>query len=244
MYIRTPDDSKVPWIHGCCFMPDGQAVLYDCNNHQIKLLYSSNKLIGNLRLPDEPHGISVLKDAEVIITIPDKRHLLIAAVTSQLRIIRTIQLDKQCWGVDMSGGEIYITCGEESEQGEIRILDMSCNERRRISLSRKMGTNMLKEPQYIAVSAFSGKIFITDCDTDTLKCLTSDGQHVYQYKDKDLGWPRGILVDSADNVLLCDSVSKIVSEYDQEIPQLQTADNPVAPRGRAAQPSRYTRKAN
>ena len=31
------------------------------------------------------------------------------------------------------------------------------------------------------------------------------------------------------------------SEYDQEIPQSQTADNPVAPRGRAAQPSRDTR---
>ena len=31
---------------------------------------------------------------------------------------------------------------------------------------------------------------------------------------------------------------KIVSEHDQEIPQSQTADNPVAPRGRAAQPSR------
>ena len=29
---------------------------------------------------------------------------------------------------------------------------------------------------------------------------------------------------------------KIVSEYDQKIPQSQTADNPVAPRGRAAQP--------
>ena len=31
---------------------------------------------------------------------------------------------------------------------------------------------------------------------------------------------------------------KIVSEYDQEIPQSQTADNPMAPRGRATQPSR------
>ena len=31
---------------------------------------------------------------------------------------------------------------------------------------------------------------------------------------------------------------KIVSEYDQEIPQSQTADNPVTSRGRAAQPSR------
>ena len=38
--------------------------------------------------------------------------------------------------------------------------------------------------------------------------------------------------------------SKIVSEYDQEIPQSQTADNPVASRGRAAQPSRDTRKTN
>ena len=37
---------------------------------------------------------------------------------------------------------------------------------------------------------------------------------------------------------------KIVSEYDQEIPQSQTADYPVAPRGRADQPSRDTRKTN
>ena len=36
---------------------------------------------------------------------------------------------------------------------------------------------------------------------------------------------------------------KIVSEYDQEIPQSQTADNPVAPRGRAAQPSDKLSKA-
>ena len=34
------------------------------------------------------------------------------------------------------------------------------------------------------------------------------------------------------------------SEYDQEIPQSQTADNLVAPRGRAALPSRDTRKTN
>ena len=38
--------------------------------------------------------------------------------------------------------------------------------------------------------------------------------------------------------------SEIVSEYGQEIPQSQTADNPLAPQGRAAQPSRDTRKTN
>ena len=40
------------------------------------------------------------------------------------------------------------------------------------------------------------------------------------------------------------SFFRIVSKYDQEIPQSQTADNPVAPRGRAAQPSQDTKKTN
>ena len=46
------------------------------------------------------------------------------------------------------------------------------------------------------------------------------------------------------NIKLSGPMTKIVSEYDQEIPQSQTADNPVAPQGRAAQPSRDTRKTN
>ena len=37
---------------------------------------------------------------------------------------------------------------------------------------------------------------------------------------------------------------KIVSEYDQEIPQSQTADKPMAPRGRVTQQSQDTRKTN
>ena len=44
--------------------------------------------------------------------------------------------------------------------------------------------------------------------------------------------------------LLAGYLPKIVSEYDQEIPQSQTANNPIAPQGRAAQPSRDTRKTN
>ena len=42
--------------------------------------------------------------------------------------------------------------------------------------------------------------------------------------------------------------TKIVSEYDQEIPQSQTADKPMAPRGSATQhhetPGRQTKQSN
>ena len=37
---------------------------------------------------------------------------------------------------------------------------------------------------------------------------------------------------------------RIVSKYDQEIPQSQTADSPMAPRGRATQPSPDIRETN
>ena len=40
------------------------------------------------------------------------------------------------------------------------------------------------------------------------------------------------------------NIDKKISEYDQEIPQSKTADNPMASRGRAAQPSRDTRMTN
>ena len=46
------------------------------------------------------------------------------------------------------------------------------------------------------------------------------------------------------NVAIGHYTPKILNEYDQEIPQSQTADNPMAPRGRAAQPSQGTRKTN
>ena len=46
------------------------------------------------------------------------------------------------------------------------------------------------------------------------------------------------------NVVANENIPKIVNEYDQEIPQSQTADNPLAPPGRAAQPSQDTRKTN
>ena len=47
------------------------------------------------------------------------------------------------------------------------------------------------------------------------------------------------------SILLAETgVWKKVSEYDQEIPQSQTTDNPMAPRGRATQPSIDTGKTN
>ena len=66
------------------------------------------------------------------------------------------------------------------------------------------------------------KVIIISLNASTGKLLTVTAQHI--------------------NTIVV--TSKIVSEYDQEIPQSQTADNPKTPRGRATQPSRDTKQTN
>ena len=74
-----------------------------------------------------------------------------------------------------------------------------------------------------------------------LATLNSNNSVVYGQKHKE--WvlvflERNILIPKLSRFgeIFC-FATKVVSEYDQEIPQSQTADNPLAPRGRAAQPS-------
>ena len=52
-------------------------------------------------------------------------------------------------------------------------------------------------------------------------------------------------INQAINVLLMHGFyTTNISEYDQEIPQSQTADKPMAPRGRATKQSQDSRKTN
>ena len=61
-----------------------------------------------------------------------------------------------------------------------------------------------------------------------------------------MGFVRQKITKMADKMVVayqfatgcCRGHSKIASEYDQEIPQSQTTDKPMAPRGRATQQSR------
>ena len=66
----------------------------------------------------------------------------------------------------------------------------------------------------------------------------------YYNSDQTVQMTRSQLVPDDGNKLIYWPCHAKNSEYGQEIPQSQTADNPVASRGRAAQPSRDTRMTN
>ena len=203
--VRTNEDKYDPWISGCTVMPNGHVVLCDHNNTQVKLLDDSWTITGRLELP-EPWDVSVIDSNNVIVSSPDTKQLQKVQVFPKMKTGKTIKLDKTCWGVAVSGEEIYTTCHDDPGRGEVKVLDLHGNIKRRLGINPDR-SYLFNSPTYITVNTSGEKIFISDWDTYTLACLTPSGTVIYTYEDSDMRQPRGLICDSGDNVLVCGCIS-------------------------------------
>ena len=200
--VNSAGDNINALITGCTVLSSGHIVLCDYNNLKLKSLDTTLVLQGTLTLPDRPWDVSAVDDNNVIVTLPAKMQLQYTQVLPQMKAGHDIQLDKKCYGVEVFGDEIYTTCHDNPGQGEVRILDLNGNIKRRIGIKQD-GSFMFISPNYITVSQSGRKIFISDWNTASVTCMTGDGNINYQYKHDDLKWSRGLFVDAGDNVLVC-----------------------------------------
>ena len=205
--VKTDDDQCNPRITGCTVFSSGHIVLCDCQNQKLKSLDTDSVLQKSLTLPDQPWDVSAVDDNNVIVTLPWKMQLQHTQVLPQMKSGRVIQLDKKCWGVEVSGDEIYTTCHNDPGKGEVRILDLSGNIKRRFGIKQD-GSAIFISPFYISVSQSGKKIFVSDDKTASVTCLTVDGNIYYQYRHDDFKWARGLIVDAQDNVLVCEQSSR------------------------------------
>ena len=200
--VKTGDDKKPPVITGCTVMANGDVVLCDISNYTIKLLNSSGVLTGKIKLSSRPWDVSVLDPTSVIVTLPHNNQLQVVQVYPQLKPGRVIQLDKECWGVAVVKGELYVSCYTYTGDGEIRVLGLDGKVKRRLGVNQD-GSFMFTMPHYITVNSSGEKIFVSDNSKQTVTCMSVDGRVIYAYKDDSLRRPVGLLCDSEDNILVC-----------------------------------------
>ena len=181
--VRTHEDKEDPCITGCTVMPNGHVALCDCSNNQIKLVDDSWAITGRLTL-QSPWDISVIDSSNVIVTSPDNKQLQHVQVFPRMMAGRIIQLNKKCWGVAVCGEKMYVSCHNNPGDGEVRVLDLQGNIKRRLGTNQD-GSYLFTYPYYISVSDSGEKIFVSDSDTDIITCLTPSGTVIYTYKDDD-----------------------------------------------------------
>ena len=211
--VRLADDKTDPGICGCAVMPNGYIVICDRNNERIKLLDNSLVHTDSLNLP-EPWDVSAVDANNVIATLCEQKQLQYVQVLPQMKTGRVLQLDKMCWGVAVSGDDIYVSCRNYGAEGEVRVLDKRGNLKRRLGVN-KDGSFLFTKPDYITVNTAGDKVFVSSLTQHTITCMTVDGSIIYQYRDKDLKYPHGLYCDDGDIILVCD--------YDSNNVQMITA---------------------
>ena len=205
--IHLSSDSHCPRITGCTFMPDGGVVLCDrSNNSNLISLSDTFTVKERLHLDSPPRDVSPVNGSSVMVTIPGKNQLQLIQVMPSLKIDRSINVGRKCWGVQVVEDLIYVTCHNNHGEGEVLVLDMNGTITHRLGQPDNK-SSMFTSPYYITVCPSSRKLFITDWSTDTVSCLMSDGTVVYQYKDAELSHPEGVVVDGGGNLIVCGASS-------------------------------------
>ena len=198
--VRKSSDKNYSRITGCAVMPNGYVVICDYKNEKIKLLDTSLALKDSLDLPD-PWDVSVVDDNNIIVTLVDKKQLQNVQIFPKLKKGSVLQLDKQCWGLTVSRGNIFVTFHNDPGEGEVRVLDKQGNIKRRLGVT-ETGSFLFSGPYYITVSTTGDKVYVSDSHNDTVTRMTADGS-IYTYKDKDLKWPVALYCDDNDNIMVC-----------------------------------------
>lgn len=196
--ISLKDDPKCPWITGCTFLFNGQAILCDYNNNSIKKLNDSFTSINSLRLKYAPWDVSVIDSKTVVTTQPNRMSLQIVGVAPTLQAGRVIILRKKCFGVSVVEDDIFVSCHKAPGDGEIQIIDSLGN------LKRSIGTNRsLLCPSYVTVSLATKLVYIADWMMSKLFCVDLEGKFIYRKESYDLKGLRGIYLADDDSVVAC-----------------------------------------
>ena len=194
--VRLDDDKRKPWITGCALMPNGKCVISDRNNDRLKLFDNSLVFQDNLTITDI-WDVSAVDPNTVIVTVPKMKKLQYVHLLPQLQLGRIIQLESECWGVCVSGDDIYMTC-KTSKRREIRVLGLDGTMKRRLPVDKN------SFPFYITMSPSGEKIFFTEFTTEMVTCMSVDGRIVYQNNAQNMKNARGMHCDSEDNLFVCD----------------------------------------
>ena len=212
--IKLPDDKFTPTVCGCTFLSNGELLLCDQANRKIKLLDSNLAVKDSLVINGGPCDMSVAtgplynpedsNENTAIITIPSETKLQYINLKPNLRTTGCSRiLDKRCYGVHVVDKSVYVSCydGPGKYKGDIRILNLYGNEKKRFDTSVD-DVGLFTKPFYITVSGDGNFIYVSDMGTNTLTCLDTTGNVIYQYSD-DLEKPRGMIVDTKGNIILC-----------------------------------------
>lgn len=207
MSIKTKTDVSFfkCCISGCAVLPSGKIVIVDnSKNKKVKVIDRQTRaVIGEKMLESQPFDVAAVSTDRIAVTLPDQKEILLISFTDNISVIHRVSINGVCKGITYQKGQIYTVC---KDPACVFILDQLGNVKRTISLDE----NMFQHPCYIEVSEDCKSIYICDNGTQSVKCITLQGQVIGTYQFEQYCNPKGVTILDNGSLLLCCTVKETI----------------------------------
>ncbi|KAH3790960.1 hypothetical protein DPMN_169168 [Dreissena polymorpha] len=204
--VKMPSDSDTCMIEAVCALPNGQVLVADRENKNVKLLNQQYRVVSHLDVRDKPLDMCLITPTEIAVAVHDEVQFITVS-QSQLAKGRKLKLQHYCPGIAHNQGDLYI-CSDTALY--------------KFTLSGKLVCRLYEDSSAdfivykCAVSPTGDRLYITSYNKHKLLTLARDGTLLATYTDPALRYTTALHVTPAGQVLVCGYWSHTVLQVDWE----------------------------
>ena len=188
---RTATDTRDPVIASYEVLPDGRHLIVDNQNNKLKLYDSNNQYLSELVLPGIPFSVVILRDNEVMLSLPGINSLQYINIGTHLSLSQTIKVNYRPLAMVKYGDDILATLRDVRDGfWKVVVIDNHGTVKRTIYQDNG---SIFSSPFYIGLSVDQKTVYVGDDDKGCIG-LTMDGNIVFQYQDQKMKIYAGLAV--------------------------------------------------
>ncbi|KAH3879603.1 uncharacterized protein LOC127876068 isoform X1 [Dreissena polymorpha] len=223
--VRIPSDKDVCYIRGICVLPDGQVLVVDWNNQNVKLLNQQYQVVSHWDVNAGPVDICLITPSEVAVAVNTSNIHEVQFITgNQGKLVsgRKFQFQHECRCITHHQGDLFVTSRQE-------LYKYSLNGKLICRLYQDRSANYTVEK--CAVSPTGDRLYIISDSKPKLLTLARDGTLLATYSVPALLRPLGLHVTPAGQVLVCgwgsNTVLQVGWEGESKLATLATHEDGV-----------------
>ena len=217
--VRRPDDRESCGIYGIETTSNGNLILTDYNNSNVKLFSLDGRFLSSLTLSGKPIDVTVVDMSTAAVSGYRQIVILDLGRGGQLYQRDTIQLKRYVWGIQAYNNNLIITCDKSAScTRSVEMIDMNgqvlwSTDSRPYQLfawARVLRSRLFDGALSLTVRSGSGQdsegpdtVIISDNVKMTITVLDADSGKLIKVYDVEGRMPMGLTVDDNGNTYVC-----------------------------------------